>query len=158
MEEGKKPNKRSFIVYYVIIIAVMLVFNVLVYPALMRSQIQQVDYGTFLNDVAAGKVSQVEVQENQIAFKATGEDGKEQIFVTGRMEDPELTKRLYEKGTIKFDKVIPKENSPIVNFILSWILPLAAFFLIGQLIMRQMQKRMGRQRDGVWGKAMPKFM
>lgn len=143
MEEGKKPNKRPFIVYYVVIIAVMLVFNMLVYPALLRSQIQQVDYGTFLNDVAAGKVSQVEVQENQIAFKAMGEDGKEQIFVTGRMEDPELTKRLYEKGTIKFDKVIPKENSPLVNFILSWILPLAAFFLIGQLIMRQMQKRMG---------------
>ncbi len=143
MEEQKKPNKRTFIYYYLIILAVLLVFNALVYPMLMRSQVQQVDYGTFLNDVAAGKVTQVEVQENQIAFKAIDADGKEQIYVTGKMDDPDLTNRLYEQGNIIFDKVIPKENSPLLSFILSWILPLAAFFLIGQFIMRQMQKKMG---------------
>lgn len=143
MEEGKKPNKRSFIYYYLIAAAVILVFNSFVYPMLANSQIQQVDFGTFLNLVSAGEVTQVEVQENQIAFRAKAEDGKEKVYVTGKMDDPELTNRLYEQGNITFDKVIPQETSPILSFLLSWLLPLAGFFLIGQLIMRQMQKKMG---------------
>lgn len=143
MEEGKKPNRRPFIYYYLIVAAVILVFNSFVYPMLSSSQIQQVDYGTFLSRVAAGEVTQVEVQENQIAFRAKTEEGKEKVYVTGRMDDPELTNRLYEQGNITFDKVIPKETSPILGFLLSWLLPLAGFFLIGQLIMRQMQKKMG---------------
>ncbi len=97
MEEGKKPNKRPFIYYYVIIIAVLLIFNAVVYPAILSGQIQQVEYNTFLSDIEAGKVLRVEVQENQIAYEATGEDGKPQVFVTGKMEDPDLTQRLAER-------------------------------------------------------------
>ena len=157
MEEGKKPNKRPFIYYYVVIIAVLLIFNAVVYPAILSGQIQQVDYNVFLNDIEAGKVTRVEVQENQIAYEATGEDGKLQVFVTGKMEDPDLTQRLLENGNIQFGKVIPKENSPLLTIILSWVLPFAAFFLLGQFIMRQMQKKIGGGNAMSFGKSNAKI-
>ncbi len=156
MEEGKKPNKRPFIYYYVVIIAVLLIFNAVVYPAILSGQIQQVDYNVFLNDIEAGKVTRVEVQENQIAYEATGEDGKLQVFVTGKMEDPDLTQRLLENGNIQFGKVIPKENSPLLTIILSWVLPFR-IFLLGQFIMRQMQKKIGGGNAMSFGKSNAKI-
>ena len=59
--------------------------------------------------------------------------GKDNLYVTGRMDDPELVNRLYE-AKVEFSKVIPKEASPLVNFLLTWILPLAIFIAIGQLL------------------------
>ena len=141
MKEDKNPKKPIFYFYAVIMIIVLLL-NAFVFPALLKQQITQVDYGTFLTQIEKGKVKTVEIQENQIAFTETGENGKENIFITGRVDDPELVNRLHT-AQVKFSKVIPRENSPLMNFLMSWILPLIFFIGMGQLLTNTMQKRMG---------------
>ncbi len=142
MKEQKSP-KKPIMYYYAIIMMVVLLLNAFVFPTIMKQQITQVDYGTFLKQIETGKVKTVEIQENQIAFTAIDESGKENIYVTGKIDDPELVNRLYSSPNVKFSRVIPKENSPLMNFIMSWIFPLIFFVGIGQLMTRSMQKRMG---------------
>ena len=140
MKVDKSP-KKSVIYYLLISLGVVLVLNTLVFPLILQQQITQVDYGTFLSQVEKGKVSTVEIQENQIGFTVQ-EKGKDQLFVTGRMDDPELVNRLYEKK-IEFSKVVPRENSPLVNFLLTWILPFAIFIALGQFFARKLQDKLG---------------
>ena len=140
MKVDKSP-KKSVIYYLLISLGVVLVLNTLVFPLILQQQITQVDYGTFLSQVEKGKVSTVEIQENQIGFTVQ-EKGQDQLFVTGRMDDPELVNRLYEKK-IEFSKVVPRENSPLVNFLLAWILPLAIFIALGQFFARKLQDKLG---------------
>lgn len=152
MEEKKTPKKPLIFYYFVAMMALMLL-NALVFPHLLRGQITEVDYGTFLSRVESGSVSRVEVEENQIAFIAKDDNGKDAVYITGRMDDPGLVERLYEKGGIVFSEVIPQQNSPLLNFILTWILPVVFFVLIGQLLMRFMQKRMGGMNAMQFGKS-----
>lgn len=142
MKEQKNP-KKPIMYYYAIIMMIVLLLNAFVFPTLLKQQITQVDYGTFLKQIEAGKVKTVEIQESQIAFTTTDEAGKENIFITGRVDDPELVNRLYSSPNIKFSGVIPKENSPLMNFLMSWVFPLIFFIGIGQMLTRSMQKRMG---------------
>ncbi|MEG6611493.1 ATP-dependent zinc metalloprotease FtsH [Pseudoclostridium thermosuccinogenes] len=142
MEEQKTP-KKPLIFYYIVVIAVLMLLNTLILPMLTNEQVTEVDYGTFLTKVENGEVSVVEVQDSKIAFIAKDENGKDTIFVTGRMDDPDLVNRLKSKGNIKYSQVIPHENSPLVNFILSWILPIILFVGVGQLLSRKMQNRLG---------------
>lgn len=142
MEEKKTP-KKPLIFYYFVAMMVLMLLNALVFPAFLNGRITEVDYGTFLSQVDSGNVTQVEVDETQIAFVAKDAEGKEAIFVTGRMDDPGLVERLHQQGGIIFSEVIPRQNSPLLNFILSWILPVVFFVIIGQLLARMMQKRMG---------------
>lgn len=142
MKEEKNP-KKPILYYYGIIMMIVLLLNAFVFPDLMKQQITQVDYGTFLSNIEGGKVRTVEIQESQIAFTAVDAAGKENIYVTGKVDDPELVNRLYTAGNIKFSRVIPRENSPLMNFITSWVLPLVFFVAIGQMLTRSMQKRMG---------------
>jgi cell division protease FtsH len=141
MKEEKNP-KKSIIYFYVATLITVLIFNTFVIPSIFKQEISQVDYGTFLAQIENGKVKTVEIQENQIAFTEAGETGDEKVFVTGRVDDPELVNRLHS-AQVKFSKVIPKENSPLLNFILSWILPLIIFIGIGQVLANSMQKRTG---------------
>lgn len=141
MKEEKNP-KKSLIYFYVTALAVVLLLNAFVFPAVMKQEITQVDYGTFLTQIEKGKVESVEIQENQIAYTEKDSAGKEKIFVTGKMDDPELVNRLY-KTKVEFSKVIPKENSPLTNFILSWIFPIALFMVLGRVLTNSLQKRMG---------------
>ena len=142
MEEKKTPRK-PLIFYYFVVMMVLMLLNALVFPSFLRGKITEVDYGTFLSQVDSGNVLQVEVDESQIAFIAKGAEGKEAVFVTGRMDDPGLVERLHQQGGIVFSEVIPRKNSPLLNFILTWILPVVFFVAIGQLLARMMQKRMG---------------
>ncbi|AUS95890.1 cell division protein FtsH [Clostridium thermosuccinogenes] len=142
MEEQKTP-KKPLIFYYIVVIAVLMLLNTLILPMLTNEQVTEVDYGTFLTKVENGEVSVVEVQDSKIAFIAKDENGKDTIFVTGRMDDPDLVNRLKSKGNIKYSQVIPHENSPLVNFMLSWILPIILFVGVGQLLSRKMQNRLG---------------
>ena len=140
MKVDKSPKKP--IIYYLLIsLAVVLILNTFVFPLILQKQITQVDYGTFLSQVDEGKVNTVEIQENQIGYTING-SGKDNLYVTGRMDDPELVNRLYE-AKVEFNKVIPKEASPLVNFLLTWILPLAIFIAIGQLFARKLQGKLG---------------
>jgi cell division protease FtsH len=140
MKVDKSPKKP--IIYYLLIsLIVVLILNTFVFPLIHQKQITQVDYGTFLSQVDEGKVDTVEIQENQIGYTING-SGKDNLYVTGRMDDPELVNRLYE-AKVEFNKVIPKEASPLVNFLLAWILPLAIFIAIGQLLARKLQGKLG---------------
>lgn len=141
MKEEKDP-KKPIIYYYVVILMIVMMLNAFIFPSVMKQQITQVDYGTFLAQIEKGKVKTVEIQDNQIAFTEIGGAVKGNIFVTGRVDDPELVNRLYS-AKVEFSKVIPKENSPLLNFILSWVLPLIIFIGIGQMLTNSMQKRMG---------------
>lgn len=141
MKEKKYPQKPLVYIYIATLVVVM-ILNAFVFPAMLKEQITQVDYGTFLSDIESGKVKTVEIQDNQIAFTEANSEGKDSIFITGRVDDPELVNRLHS-AQVKFSKVIPKENSPLMNFLLTWIFPIVLFIGLGQLLSNSMQKRMG---------------
>ncbi|SCJ85807.1 ATP-dependent zinc metalloprotease FtsH [Neobittarella massiliensis] len=142
MTEVKKTPKKPLIYYAVLALLMLLLFNALVVPALRQSRTKEVDYGTFLDMVESGEISRVEVDDDQIAF-LTKQDGEKLVYVTGRMDDPQLTERLHSQKDITFDRVVPKENSPLVNFLLTWVLPTLLLVLPGILLFRAMSKRAG---------------
>lgn len=141
MEEEKKNPKKPLLYYYAIVLLVLIVINSLIMPMFVKSNVTEVDYGTFLTMVEQGKVMQAEIQENQIAFIVDA-DGKNSVYVTSKFDDPDLVNRLYNSGA-KFSQVMPKETSPFLSFLLSWMLPIIMFVVIGQLLGRYMQKKMG---------------
>ena len=142
MKVDKSP-KKPVIFYLMISLVVVMILNTFVFPLMVQHKITQVDYGTFLSQVEKGEVNTVEIKENQIGFtKFDDKKGEDKVYVTGRMDDPELVNRLYD-AKIEFSKVIPKEPSPIVTFLLTWILPLVIFIAIGQFFLRKLQSKMG---------------
>ncbi len=143
MNEVKTP-KKPLIVYYAIAILVVLLINTLLVPMVSQARVKYVDYGTFIQMTEEDKISEVQVQDNQIVF-ITKEDeaNKNAVYYrTGRMDDPELTSRLSEHG-VRFDKEIVEETSPLLSFLLSFVFPIVLFIALGQLLTRQMMKSMG---------------
>ncbi len=141
MKEQNNPRK-PIIYFYIVTLVIVMLLNAYIFPAVVKQQVTQVDYGTFLTLIDEGKVKSVEIQDNQIAFTAIDEAGKENIYVTGKVNDPELVNRLLAADIEDFSQVIPRENSPLMNFIISWVLPLVFFIGMGQLLAGSMQKRM----------------
>lgn len=159
MDEPKSP-KKPLIFYYLIVMVILMLLNVSVFPMLFSSRVPEVDYGTFLKAIDNGEVTRVQVQEDekQIVFSKLDEDGEEVIYVTKVMNDPELVNRLYNsENEIVFSQLVPKENSPLLSFILSWILPIAIFIGLGQLFSRQMQKSLGGKNALSFGKSNAKI-
>ncbi|WP_160722950.1 ATP-dependent zinc metalloprotease FtsH [Bacillus sp. USDA818B3_A] len=147
-----KPPKKPLIFYYGIIIVIILLLNSFIFPLISNYSVKEVDYGTFLTMVDDGKVKQVEIDDNTITFKAK-QSNETKVYKTGTIEDPELVDRLH-KADVKFTKVIPKETSPLLNFILSWILPFAIFIAIGQWLTKKMSgKMMGGSGPMSFGKS-----
>ncbi len=140
MDEQKRP-KKPLLFYYAITLGIVMLLNLLVFPALMKSKVSQVDYGTFLRQVEAGKVKTVEIQETHIGF-IVEEKGKDKLFITGKMDDPGLVDRLYKSGA-EFSRVIPKEMSPFMNFILTWLVPIGIFMLLGRFLTKKFQNALG---------------
>ncbi|AFL99654.1 ATP-dependent metalloprotease FtsH [Desulfitobacterium dehalogenans ATCC 51507] len=140
---GKQTPKKPLIYYSLIALLILLFLNAFVFPELLKRQITQVDYGSFLSYLESGAISEVEVQDNQIAFVTKDSTGKETVFVTGAMDDPELVNRLKAAGVDKYSQVIPRENSPLMNFLLTWILPMILLFGLWHLLGNLMQKKMG---------------
>ena len=138
MNEVKKP-KKPLIFYYCIALAVILLFNLLIMPAISRAQIKEVDYGTFIQMTEEKKIEKVEIRDNQILYTLIGDAT---IYKTGLLDDPGLTERLYASGA-SFSAQIVEETSPIMSFLLSWVVPIAVFALLGQLLSRQMMNRAG---------------
>ena len=154
MQEQKTPKKP--LIYYACIALVVLIFlNALVFP-MFSTQITEVDYSTFLTQVQNHQVTKAEVSDTQIAFIVPDENGRNNYYVTGRMEDPDLTQTLFDAG-VEFGKVIPQESSPLLSFLLSWILPTLIFFGIGVLLMRSLQKKVGGQNAMTFGKSNAKI-
>ncbi|WP_107572040.1 ATP-dependent zinc metalloprotease FtsH [Clostridioides difficile] len=136
-----KPQKRSALYYYTVIIIVVMFLNALIFPSLMDKKMVEIDYGKFLTMLDTGKVKSVEIENNRIAINPSSSKDKN-IYITGRMDDPELVDRL-KNAKVEFTKVIPKENSPLLNILLTWIIPIGILMLFGNLMMKSMQKRIG---------------
>ncbi len=139
MNEVKKP-KRPLIFYYSIVLLVIMLINIFVMPEIAQHQIKEVDYNTFWKMVESGDIGQVEIQDNRILF--TSKDEKK-IYKTGKVgDDNDLRNSLIEKN-INFRGEIIEETSPIMSFIISWVLPIAIFAALGQFLTRQMMKKAG---------------
>ncbi|MBP1916740.1 ATP-dependent zinc metalloprotease FtsH [Lederbergia galactosidilytica] len=138
----QKNPKKPLIYYILVSVMVVMVLNAFVFPLIMEQKVSQVDYGTFLKQIEQGKVDSVEIQDNQIGYTVLDGSGREKVYVTGKMDDPDLVNRLYD-ANVKFTKVVPKEASPFLKFILAWILPLVIFIAVGQFLMRKMAGKMG---------------
>lgn len=139
MGDSKKP--KPLIYYYAAALLVILLLNTVIMPTFFSPKVKEVSYGNFLQMVDEGKISKVEITDNRIAGVNNDENSKE-IFVTGRVEDPQLVDRLI-RSKVEFSQVIPKESSPLANFFTNWIFPILIFFVLGQLFMRYIGNRMG---------------
>ena len=138
MKEVKSP-KKPLIYYYLIIILVILFFNMIFTPTLMRQQVQEVDYGTFMSMIDEKNIGMVQVDDSEIVF--TNKDNTK-IYSTGAMNDPTLTQRLYDSGAA-FTKEVQKTMSPLLSFFVTGILPLLIFIAIGQDMSKKLMEQAG---------------
>ena len=138
MNEVKKP-KKPLIFYYGIVLLVILLFNLIAMPWIAERQIKEVDYGTFMTMTEENNIGQVDVQNNQIVFT---DKENTQIYKTGLMDDPGLIDRLHNSDAV-FSSEIIEETSPILSFLLTWILPMVIFIGLGQLMTKQLMKKAG---------------
>ena len=138
MKEVKSP-KKPLIYYYSIILLIVLLFNLIVSPLLMKNQVTEVDYGTFMRMIEEKNIGEVEVEDDEILF--TDKD-KQQVYTTGAMDDPTLTQRLYDSGAT-FTKEIQKTMSPVLSFVLTAVLPLVIFIAIGQFMAKKLTDKAG---------------
>ena len=142
MKEGKTP-KKPLIFYYLISLVILMLLNQVVFAPLLRKEINNIDYGTFLDYIENGKIEEVQLKENEIVFSAKNDEGKLEYYTTGRIEDPELVDRLYSKGFKNFYQEIPTEMSPMLSYFLTMVLPLVLIFALGPFMMKRMTKGMG---------------
>lgn len=138
MQEIKKPRK-PLIYYYVIVLAVLLLFNFLIMPWAAERRIREVGYETFMEMTESRDIGKVEIDQSDNEILFTNKDG-DQIYKTGMVEDADLTQRLYESGA-KFSGQILEQTSPVLTFLLYWILPILIFVGIGQYMSRKLMNK-----------------
>ena len=143
-----QPPKKPIVFYYLIALVVLLLLNSLFFPKMFSARVTEGEYGEFLSMVESGQVGQVEIKANEIIFSDKGIEPS--YYKTGTMNDEKLIDRLYDAGITTFGTPIVEEASPILTFLLSWVVPIFIFVAIGQLLSRTMMKRMG----GSMGNAM----
>ena len=138
MQEIKKPRK-PLIYYYMIVLAVLLLFNFLIMPWAAERRIREVGYETFMEMTESRDIGKVEIDQSDNEILFTNKDG-DQIYKTGMVEDADLTQRLYESGA-KFSGQILEQTSPVLTFLLYWILPILIFVGIGQYMSRKLMNK-----------------
>ena len=146
MNEVQNP-KKPFYYYYGIVFIFIFLFNALLLPQIAKRAVKEVDYGTFMKMTYDQEIGEVEIQDNQILF--TNKEGTS-VYKTGLVQDPGLTERLYDNGAA-FSSEIVEEMSPLMSFFVGWILPMIIFIGIGQLLSRQMMKKMGGGNSMMFG-------
>ena len=134
-----KPSRKPLAIYYAIVLLVLLVINLVVMPWLAERQVQEVDYGTFMSMTEQENIGKVDIQSNQIIF--TDKDNK-QIYKTGLMNDPGLTERLYGAGA-QFSSEIVEQGSPVLSFLLWFVLPILLFSFIGNQMNKKLMEKAG---------------
>lgn len=147
-EQTANAPKRNPYMGFLWGILIVLLLNGLIFPKIAEQQIVETDYGNFINKVDSGKVKDVAIKSGKIFF--TTEDGdKTKLYQTGETNDPQLVERLLNAASpnpnnkISFNQIVPQENSPILNFILMWILPGLIFYIIWRQAGKSLQARMG---------------
>jgi len=130
-------SRKPFIYYYIVVLAIMMALNFLVLPFIKEGQIKQVDYGTFMTMTEKGEISKVDIQTNQILFVGKNDNV---TYKTGLMNDPQLTDRLHSAG-VEFSSDIVRKDSPLLDAVLSWVLPLVIFYFLWNGISKKMFNR-----------------
>ena len=130
-------SRKPFIYYYIVVLAIMMALNFLVVPFIKEGQIKQVDYGTFMTMTEKGEISKVDIQTNQIVFIGKNDNV---TYKTGLMNDPQLTDRLHNAG-VEFSSDIVRKDSPLLDAVLSWVLPLVIFYFLWNGISKKMFNR-----------------
>ena len=146
MKEVKSP-KKPLIFYYGIALLVIVLFNVIVSPLLVKARVEETDYGTFMRMIEEKNIGEVEVKDSEIIFTDKDET---QIYKTGAMNDPTLTQRLYDSGA-KFSKDIETTTSPLVSFLLTFVLPLIIFIGLGQYMGKKLMEQAGGKNSMAFG-------
>ena len=154
----EQPNQKKPMLYYCgIVFLLMLLLNIFVFPALLQQRVTEVSYDEFLTMVKAGKVSEVAYEDDQLVFVASADNYRAAYFKTGVWPwDNDLTS-LLEKYGVRFSAAIPTQASPLLSFLVSFVLPIAFFAIMWQFIMRGMSKRMGGTNALTLGKANAKI-
>lgn len=147
---SKQPTKRGNpYMGFLWGILIVLFLNGLVFPSLMNRKIYKTDYGDFIEKVNSGQVREVMIENKQIYFTADNDKGEQTTYQTGEINDPQLVDRLLQAkspnqtGKIAFNQIVPRENSPILNFLLMWILPGLLFYIIWRQTSKNIQSRLG---------------
>ena len=147
---SKQPTKRGNpYMGFLWGILIVLFLNGLVFPSLMDRKIYKTDYGDFIEKVNSGLVREVMIENKQIYFTADNDKGEQTTYQTGEINDPQLVDRLLQAkspnqtGKIAFNQIVPRENSPILNFLLMWILPGLLFYIIWRQTSKNIQSRLG---------------
>ena len=138
MQEVKKPRK-PLIYYYVIVLLILLLFNFLFMPWAAQRRIREVGYETFMEMTEEQDIGKVEINQSDNEIIFTDKD-ETMIYKTGMVDDPDLTQRLYDSGA-QFSGQIIEQASPILTFLLTWILPIAIFIGIGQYMSKKLMNR-----------------
>mgnify|MGYP000447000586 CR=1 FL=1 len=146
MQEVKSP-KKPLLYYYGVVLLVLLVFNLIVTPLLLKEEVTEVDYGTFMSMTEDKNIGQVQVEDQQIVF--TDKDEKN-VYKTNAMDDPQLTERLYESGA-KFSKDVEASTSPLLSLLITGILPMLIFIGLGQYMAKKLRDQMGGKDSLMFG-------
>lgn len=146
MKEVKSP-KRPLIFYYGIVLVVLLVFNLFITPMLAERQVKEVDYGTFMKMTEDKDIGQVQIDSTQITFTDKAESA---IYKTGLMPDDDLTQRLYDSGA-KFSKEIETRTSPFMSFLISVVVPLLLFWILGKFLAKKLMEQAGGKNSMMFG-------
>lgn len=147
--QNQQTRKGNPYVGFLWVILIVLLLNGLIFPKLSKQKIISTDYGSFIEKVDSGRVKDVMIKSSQIFFTAVDKNGETNTFQTGETNDPQLVERLLdadspnENGKIAFNQIVPEENSPILNFLLMWILPGLIFYIIWRQTSKTIQSRMG---------------
>ena len=148
MKEVKTP-KKPLAIYYAIVLLVLMLLNFVLVPWMSERQVKEVDYGTFMSMTEDKDIGRVDVESNQIIF--TDKDEK-QIYKTGLMNDPDLTQRLYDAGA-EFSSEIVEQASPLMSFLLSFVLPIVLFVWLGNLMNKKLIEKAGGANSMMFGGA-----
>ena len=154
MKEVKSP-KKPLIYYYGIVLLVLMLFNLLAVPTLTERQIKEVDYGTFMTMTENGEIGRADIQEQENRILFTDKD-ETTIYKTAMVDDPELTDRLHDAGIPFYGQEIQQE-SPILSFLLTWVLPIVVFIAIGQYMSGRMMRNAGGPNSLMFGKSNAKI-
>ncbi len=159
MLDNKGSNERPLIYYIIIAASIIMLLNAFVFPALLQRQVMTVGYSDFLAMVDKGQVKEVQLDQNseQMIFLAVDDEGEEMVCKTAVFPDDSLRQRLETAG-VRFSAMIPTQNNPLLSFIISWILPIAMFSVLGRVLMNQMGKRMGGSNVMNFGKSNAKIV
>ena len=156
VKDNNSSPRKSLIYYYIIALVVLMLLNTFLFPSLLSRPVVEVTYDAFLKMLDAGEVKQVALEDTMLVFAAEDAEGNAAIFKTGIWPDDNLTERLVNAGGVQFAAEIPTQASPLLSFLLSWLMPILVFVIIGQIFSRMLKKN-GAMNTMSFGKSNAKI-